>query len=123
MRLVLPIELTNGNEGRRKHWGAAARRRKAYAATISFLYGKRLPVPTPVRITVVRVLGKGQRRWDPDSVGRGNAKELIDAIVAVGLIPDDSPKHVRRVEYRQDETRRADGPSVEVLIETVEGEA
>lgn len=123
MKLVLPIELTNGNEGRRKHWGAAARRRKAYAATIGFLYGKRLPVPTPVRVTITRVLGPRQRLFDRDSLGRGNAKELIDAIVAVGLIPDDSPKHVWSVEYRQDETRRKDGPSVEVLIETVEGES
>jgi len=121
MKLSLPIELTNGNEGRRKHWGSAARRRKEYAATIGLLYGRHLPVPTPVRITVVRVLGKGQRRWDPDSIGRGNAKEIIDAIVAVGLLPDDSPKHVRAVHYRQDETRRSDGPSTEVLIETVAG--
>ena len=106
--LTLPIELTNGNEGRTKHWGTAAKRRHQYEATIRLMH---------CRITITRVLGRGQRLYDADSLGRGNAKELVDAIVAVGLIPDDGPRHVTAVDYRQDATRRGDGPSTEITIE------
>jgi len=117
--LVLPIELTNGNEGRKKHWGSAARRRKQYEATIGLLYGRPKLIASPVKLTITRVLGKGQRLFDRDSLGRGNAKEIIDAIVAVGILPDDGPRHLLGVEYRQDATRRSDGPSTEVLIEVM----
>lgn len=119
MTLILPIELTNGNEGRKKHWGSAARRRRQYEATIGLLYGRPKLIASPVKLTITRVLGKNQRLFDPDSLGRGNAKELIDAIVAVGILPDDGPRHVLGVEYRQDATRRGEGPSIEVLIEVV----
>lgn len=117
--LVLPIELTNGNDGRTKHFGAAAKRRREYEATILLLHPRPQPIPTPARITVTRVLGKGQRLMDADSLGRGNAKELIDAIVAAGFLPDDGPRHVHEVTYRQDTTRRADGPSTEITIEAI----
>lgn len=123
MTLTLPIELTNGNDGRTKHFGRAAARRKQYEHTIRLLHGSPDPIPTPVRLTITRVLGPKQRPFDADSLGRGNAKELIDAIVAAGFLPDDGPRHVLEVTYRQDATRRKDGPSTEVTIETVGGEA
>lgn len=119
VHLVLPIELTNGNDGRTKHFGQAAARRRRFEATVRLLHDHPKPVATPVRITVTRVLGRGQRLWDADSVGRGNAKELIDAIVAVGFLPDDGPRHVTAVDYRQDATRRGDGPSTEITIEAL----
>lgn len=119
MTIVLPIELTNGNDGRTKHFWQAAARRKQYEATIRLLHARPKPIPTPVTITVTRVLGKGQRLFDADSLGRGNAKELIDAIVAAGFLPDDGPRHVREVTYRQDTTRRRDGPSTEITIQAV----
>lgn len=123
MTLVLPIELTNGNDGRTKHWAPAAERRREYEATIALLHPRPRPVPTPCRVTITRVLGPKQRPFDADSLGRGNAKELIDAIVAVGFLPDDGPRHVLEVTYRQDATRRGDGPSTEVTIEPTGGEA
>lgn len=121
MTLTLPIDLTNGNEGRTKHWGSAAERRKSYERIIRAWYrkGERVPVETPAKLTITRVLGKGQRLFDADSLGRGNAKELIDAIVAAGFLPDDGPRHVVSCEYRQDATRRISGPAVVVEIETV----
>lgn len=119
MTLTLPIDLTNGNEGRSKHWAPTAKRRREYERIIRLAYPNTKPIPTPVRLTITRVLGKGQRRFDPDSLGRGNAKEIIDAIVAVGILPDDGPKHVTEVTYRQDDTRRKEGPAVEVTIEAL----
>src|SRR5690606_15849892 len=117
--LILPIELTNGNEGRSKHFGLAAKRRREYEGIIRLLRPNPRPIPTPAKLTITRVLGRGQRLYDADSLGRGNAKELIDAIVAAGLLPDDGPRFVVSCEYRQDATRRMEGPSVVVEIETV----
>lgn len=117
--LQLPIELTNGNEGRSKHWGSAAKRRSEYEGIIRLLRPNPRPVETPVRLTITRVLGRKQRLYDADSLARGNAKEIIDAIVAAGFLPDDGPRHVVACEYRQDASRRREGPSTVVEIETV----
>ena len=119
MTLVLPIELTNGNEGRSKHWAPAHKRRKEYELTIRSEYPHPKPVKTPVKLTVTRVLGKGQRRFDADSLGRGNAKEIIDALVAVGFLPDDGPKHVVEVDYRQDSVTRPEKPRTVVEFEAL----
>ena len=59
---------------------------------------------SPVTIIVTRVLGKGERKWDADSVLRGSCKQLIDAIVATGLLVDDGPKYVALVVGQQDDT-------------------
>lgn len=117
--LTLPIELTNGNEGRSKHWGAAAKRRGEYESIIRLLRPNPWPIETPVRLVITRVLGRGQRLFDVDSLARGNAKEVIDAIVAAGYLPDDGPRHVVSCEYRQDATRRFEGPATVVEIEAV----
>lgn len=119
LTLTLPIELTNGNDGRTKHFGQTAKRRKQFEATIRLMHAKPKPMRTPANITITRVLGKNQRLWDADSGLRGNAKELIDAIVAVGFLPDDGPKHVTEVRFQQDATRRHDGPSTEIKIEAI----
>jgi len=120
--LTLPIELTNGNEGRSKHWSGAAKRRRQYEAIIRLMHARNHlrdpePVRTPVKITITRVLGRGQRLYDADSLGRGNAKEIIDALVAAGFLPDDGPKHVVSCEYRQDASQRQHGPATIVTIE------
>lgn len=121
MTLTLPIELTNGNEGRSKHWGAAASRRKSYERLVRLAVQPkdRVTIETPVKLTLTRVLGKGQRLYDADSLGRGNAKEIIDALVAAGFLPDDGPKHVVACEYRQDASQRQHGPATIVQIEAV----
>lgn len=120
--LTLPVSLDNGNDGRTKHFGAAAKRRREYEATIRLFHPKPVPIQTPARIHVTRVLGPRQRLFDADSLLRGNAKELIDAIVAVGFLPDDGPAHVLEVTASQDRTRRGEGPATEITIETIQEE-
>lgn len=120
--LVLPVSLDNGNDGRTKHFGAAAKRRREYEATIRLFHPRPVPVQTPARIHVTRVLGPRQRLFDADSLLRGNAKELIDAIVAAGFLPDDGPAHVLEVTASQDKSRRGEGPAVEITIETIQEE-
>lgn len=119
MTLLFDVALTNGNEGRTKHWGSAANRRKDLAWVVKAACSRPELIRGPVRLTVTRILGKGDRLWDADSVGRGNAKELIDAIVAAGFLEDDAPSVVVACDYRQDATRRSIGPKVEVTIEVI----
>ena len=115
-RLVLPIELTNGNEGRTKHFGASASRRKNYEQLIALSCGRRSPISEPVTVTVNRILGRGQRLWDSSSILRGNYKELEDALVACGFFHDDGPSWILSTIGTQDDSRRSEGPSVEISI-------
>ena len=119
VELTLPIELTNGNEGRSKHWAPAHKRRREYELAIRAEYPRPKKVKTPCRMTVTRVLGKRQRKFDADSLGRGNAKEIIDALVAVGFLPDDGPRHVVEVTYRQDDSVRPEKGRTVVVMEAV----
>ncbi len=114
---TLPIELTNGNDGRgHAFWRTNKRRADIELALQPY---RRQPFACCVDITLTRVLGKGQRLWDADSVLRGNAKELIDSLVAVGWFVDDGPKWIRHVDGRQDATRRKDGPCTVIEITEV----
>jgi hypothetical protein len=110
---MLPIELTNGNDGRGSKWFRSSSRRKIIARTLA--NERRTPFAFPVAIRLTRILGPGQRLWDADSVGRGNAKELVDSLVELGWFRDDGPKQITHCDYRQDASQRINGPSV--LIE------
>ena len=113
---TLPVELTNGNDGRGSKWFSSAKVRKQIEQTLRLHGFEREPFDRPVHVDITRILGKGQRLWDADSVLRGNAKELIDALVAVGWFVDDGPKYIYSVHGYQDETQRDNGPSVRVTI-------
>lgn len=112
----LPIELTNGNEGRKKSWYRPADRRRSYEKTIRYMGHERTPFEVPVVVLVTRVLGRGQQFWDPDSILRGNSKELIDALVACGWFEDDSLEFIKEVRGIQDASQRGNGPSVIVSV-------
>jgi len=114
----LPIELTNGNEGRTKHFGAAAKRRKQYADTFRYMMlAKRLhSYGAPVKVSVVRILGPNEKPWDSSSGLRGNWKEIEDALVAAGVFINDSPNYIVETRFFQDDENRNMGPSIQVLI-------
>lgn len=57
-----------------------------------------------------------RRLWDSSSIGRGNWKEIEDALVVLGWFHDDCPKWIRETRFFQDALRRSDGPSIEVEI-------
>jgi len=112
----LPFELTNGNDGRGSKWFSSAKLRKQFEASLRTLKLVRQPYGHPVEITVTRILGPKQSLWDSSSIGRGNWKEIEDALVACGWFHDDGPKYIKRTTFEQDATRRIDGPSIEVEI-------
>ena len=114
--ITLPIELTNGNQGRGFHWAKAAKRRKDYENIMRLLgYECREPLDFPVDLHITRLMTKRQRPWDADSIGRGSVKELIDSCVACHWFVDDGPKWIRSVRYSQ--RRSNDGKTgVEIQI-------
>jgi hypothetical protein len=116
LAVELPIELTNGNDGRGSRWYRSDAVRKRLERLVRDLRLVRSPFRHEVRLEITRVLGARQRLWDADSVGRGNAKELVDSLVACGWFADDGPKWITACDYRQDNTRRADGPCVVVRV-------
>jgi len=114
--VLLPFELSNGNDGRGSKWFSSAKIRKSFEDSLRKLRMVRSPLLFPVRVTVTRILGKGQRLWDSSSIGRGSWKELEDALVVCGWFYDDSPKYITTTDFRQDDCRRSTGPAVELEI-------
>ena len=112
----LDIELTNGNDGRGNKWFSSAKVRKKIEQHIRENTQPRTPIEGPVVIELTRILGPNQRLWDSDSKLRGNAKELIDAMVACNWLHDDGPEYVIETVCHQDNTQRDKGPSVLVQI-------
>ena len=64
-------------------------------------------------------MGKGERLWDADSVLRGNAKQLIDALADAGYFHNDGPKWITEAIGRQDAGQRQNGPAILIEIERV----
>lgn len=104
--VTLPIELHNRNTGRGgAHW-QTTKERKDIEESLRLLGHVRTPFEFPVGLTIVRLLAGRQRFLDTDSLGRGNAKELVDSLVSCGWFVDDKPEHIRAVNYMQDERGR-----------------
>jgi hypothetical protein len=114
LRIVLHIELTNGNDGRGYAWQRSASRRKKLAKQLA--QHRREPFDVPVVVEVTRILGKGQRLWDSSSIGRGNWKEVEDTLVELGWFHDDGPKWIVQTIFAQTANRREEGPAVEIVV-------
>lgn len=116
VRARLPMELTNGNDGRGNKWFKSSNVRKRVESELRMLGLVRKPFSVPVEVHVTRILGKGQRLWDSSSIGRGNWKEIEDALVSCGWFVDDGPAHIRRTVFDQDDSQRQQGPAIDVLV-------
>ena len=116
LSVVLPIELTNSNGGRSQKWFNSAKIRKSFESSFRILGLAREPFEGLVKLELTRILGKNQRLWDSDSGLRGNSKELIDALVAIGWFHDDSPKWIEQTVFLQDQSQRENGPAVRVCV-------
>jgi hypothetical protein len=117
--IPLPIKLTNGNVGRTTHFGASAKRRMEYEKLIKTLGLVKEPPFYRQSVVVARVLGKGEKYYDPDSLQRGNLKEIIDALVACGWFVDDSYKWIELVNCIQDGSDRSQGPAIRIYVTKV----
>ena len=117
--VTLPIELTNGNDGRGSKWFRSSIVRKKIEETVRLLHRQRVPFDECVVLSITRILGKRQSLWDSDSGLRGNSKELIDALVVCGWFHDDGPKWISETRFYQDASQRENGPSVRVVVESL----
>lgn len=100
-RVRLNVELTNGNDGRGSKWFSSAKVRDSIEEVLRSDGHTRNPFAVPVVVRMTRILGKNQRLWDADSGLRGNAKEIMDALVVLGWFHDDGPKYITEVQFRQ----------------------
>lgn len=112
----LAIKPDNRNQGRGGSYWRTAKDRERFEWQLRASGHTRQPAASRVDVKLTRVLGKGERLWDADSVLRGNAKELIDSLVALGWFHDDGPKWIRHCDGRQDNSRRDVGPCWEIEI-------
>jgi hypothetical protein len=98
----LPVVLTNGNEGRDKRWYSSAKIRTQIEYMLR-LGGHSRPEPfnEPIVLRITRVLARAQKLWDSDSIGRGNAKELVDSLVACNWFRDDSAAYITETRFAQ----------------------
>lgn len=116
VELILPIRLTNGNEGRKKHWGKTAAFRKLCEQWCRVWFPRQKPFEHAVRVVVTRILAKRERLCDESSLGRGNWKEIEDSLVAVGWFHKDDPTWIAKVDWAQDTSQRLDYPRISVRI-------
>ena len=116
IRMWLQSELVNDNNGRTQHWSKASKRKKAFVEQLTQLGAVRNePYGFFCNLVITRILGKNQREWDSDSVLRGNAKELVDALVFCNWFKDDKPSCLHVI-GNQDASRRMVGPSIEIEV-------
>ena len=119
-RIVIDKELKNGNNGQTKHWSSSHKAKQAWAKALKTAYvltkngtefhlDSFLECASPSSkqgLVITRWLSKGQRLWDADSVLRGEAKQLVDALVDAGVARDDSPKYITFVHGLQCDLQR-----------------
>ncbi len=115
-RAELPIEMTNGNDGRGSKWFSSAKVRDVIERQLRILGHIRKPFNCPVAVRVTRVLGKRQQLWDFSSCGRGNWKEIEDALVVLGWFHDDGPKYIVDVQWRQRVPKARSSPQIVVEV-------
>lgn len=115
--IVLPVKLTNSNNGQGRAWFSSAKERKRLHR---LLMGFRRKQPFGRSdVVITRILGKRERLWDSPNILRGNAKQLIDTLVELGWWEDDGPKFIRHCDGRQDPDRRHEGPAVEIEVREI----
>jgi hypothetical protein len=112
--IVLPIELSNRNDGQGHSLWRTVKDKKRFIQTLSAY--KRQPFEIPTFVVVTRLLGDKQRLWDFDSGFRGSWKQLQDAMVDSGWWYDDGPEYITGIFFRQDARDRSAGPAVRIQI-------
>lgn len=110
--------LMTSNEQRRAQWHQV-RTAKSRTATDVAWHAKAAKLPNlsgPVRVTVTWWAPNGRRR-DPDSLGPWT-KAALDALVSIGVLADDSARHVLSVTQQIRVDR--DNPRITITLEPEE---
>lgn len=113
---ILPFVMTNGNDGRGSRWFKSSKVRDNAQNVLLSAGLSRKPFAHVVTVHVTRILGPGERLWDSSSIGRGNWKEIEDALVACGWFVDDGPKWIRETRFFQEAGMRHVGPKIRLQV-------
>lgn len=114
---TINFELNNGSGASKKRNRRSLTRDEAIHE-IKRVLGRRPPKIRGYRVVlrVDRVLGPRQVLWDPPNVLTGNAKQLVDALVASGILTDDSDKYIADCLSGQIHDNRSLGPATRIRI-------
>ncbi len=118
LKALLPIRLESKNISRRRHWAANHKKKQEFIKVLKALgvTARYMPPTHKQHLTITRVLGKREKLWDTANGLGGSCVELLDSMVYCGFFVDDSDKYLT-VEFKQDDTRRHEGPATEILLE------
>lgn len=120
---TLPIDLLSPNQAAKgrgttpgMRWRYTRHRDTAVNAVNVMRMALRIPLAPGKRLVrITRILGPRQRAFDWDNCA-ASCKALIDALKLVGLIRDDNDRWLE-ISVEQDDTQRANGPAVAVVLE------
>lgn len=117
--VTLPISLPRANALLRMHWSKRRKLRTDYLNELLVAGVRSQPREHErKRVTITRILGPGQRRFDRDNL-HASVKQLCDALTYKGLIFDDNPGWID-LSVDEDTGNRSQGPAVRVRVEPVE---
>nr|ASV43922.1 putative RusA superfamily protein [Hot spring virus BHS2] len=77
-----------------KHWSYRHRDRNYWLREVSAMFGKPKGEYEHIVLQITRILGKQERQYDEDNLRYGSAKQIVDAFVRLGWVPDDNPNYV-----------------------------
>lgn len=120
LTIVLPVPepATGGNN--RGHWATVYRARESakddarIVTSSEIIENLERPIILPWSPVDIIIDWYGHNRPDRDNIS-SRCKAYVDGIVASGLIPDDSPDHVRSIQVRHVEIDRGD-KRVEITV-------
>lgn len=133
VKVVVNANVANRNDGQGRHWSTSSKAKKRLFESCrqaefyrwcdelddwspSDLKSCQIPSRQRVDILATRILKPKQRLWDPDSILRGEFKQLLDSLVQLRVIEDDGHKYVNFVVGDQDPNRRHAGPAFELIF-------
>lgn len=117
LTMVLPIKLLSKNSRDRLHYRARHALRIDYQNIVSIKYPRKRPTPDYRQlVTVTRIMGPKERLFDDMNIPGGSAVELVDSLVHLGWLFDDSPRYLTP-EFRQERHKTIRGPATMVEIE------
>lgn len=119
LTMVLPIQLKSKNERDKLHFRARHALRIDYQNIVSLKHPRKSPTPTYKQlVTVTRIMGPRERDWDINNGYAGSMTELLDSLVHLGWLVDDSPRYLIP-EFRQMRHPVIKGPAVLIELREV----
>lgn len=89
----IPARIPSNNKLLRMHWANRGRLVKEWLGFVK-LFAKIEPIDSHCKLTVTEIVPKGGRRLDETNLLASADKLIIDALVKLKLLKNDSPKYL-----------------------------